>query len=132
MDPRTLVWDQRPYRAAQHATYLYQKLINPAHGQARRPVVNAGVTSRRSCGASRPASLRVGRKGIYIGMFEFICDVVTIPIWITARSYPGFSGSAGLTCFRLALHACEKHVEQHQNRQAICYSRQLVRSVGGW
>jgi len=67
-------------------------------------MVNAGVTSRRSCGASRPASLRVGRKGIYIGMFEFICDVVTIPIRITARSHPGFSGSARLSCFRLALH----------------------------
>ena len=47
--------------------------------------------------------MRAGRKGCYIGMFEFICDVVTIPIWITARSYPGCSGSAGLTCFRLAL-----------------------------
>ena len=47
--------------------------------------------------------MRVGRKGCYIGMFEFICDGVTIPIWITARSYSGFSGSAGLTCFRLAL-----------------------------
>ena len=47
--------------------------------------------------------MQVGRKGCYIGMFEFICDVVTIPIWITASSYPGFSGSAGLTCFRLAL-----------------------------
>jgi hypothetical protein len=51
--------------------------------------------------------LRVDRKGIYIGMFEFVCDVVTIPIWITARSYPGFSGSAGLTCFRLALQHAE-------------------------
>ncbi len=67
-------------------------------------MANAGVTSRCSCGASRPASLRVGRKGIYIGMFEFICDVVTISIWITARSYPGFSGFTGLTYFRLALH----------------------------
>jgi hypothetical protein len=44
-----------------------------------------------------------GRKGSYIGMFAFTCDVVTIPIWITARSQLGFSGSAGLTCFRLAL-----------------------------
>jgi hypothetical protein len=65
---------------------------------------NAGVTIRSSRGASRSAWLRVGRKGIYIGMFEFICDVVIIPIRITARSYPGCSGSAGLTCFRLALH----------------------------
>lgn len=107
MDPRTLIWDQRPYRAAQRATYVYQMLINPAHGQARRPVVNAGVTCRRSCGASRPASLRVGRKGSYIGMFEFICDVVTIPIRIIARSHPGCGGSAGLTCFRLALQHAE-------------------------
>jgi hypothetical protein len=36
-------------------------------------------------------------------MFAFTCDVVTIPIWITARFQLGFSGSAGLTCFRLAL-----------------------------
>jgi hypothetical protein len=43
------------------------------------------------------------RKGSYIGMFAFTCDVVTIPIWITARSQLGFSGSAGLTCFQLAL-----------------------------
>jgi hypothetical protein len=66
--------------------------------------VNAGVTSRCPYGASMPASLRVGRKGSYSGMFEFICDVLTIPIRIIARSYPGSSGSAGLTCFRLALH----------------------------
>ena len=83
--------------------YVHQMLINPAHGQARRPG-QCGVTSRCPYRASRPASLRVGRKGSYSGMFEFICDVVTIPIRITARSYPGFSGSAGLTCFRLALH----------------------------
>ena len=59
------------------------------------------------CGASRPASLRVGRKGSYIGMLEFICDVVTIPIRIIARSHPGCGGSAGLTCFRLALQHAE-------------------------
>jgi hypothetical protein len=47
--------------------------------------------------------LRGGRKGSYIGMFEFTCDVVTIPIRIIARSHPGCGGSAGLTCFRLAL-----------------------------
>jgi hypothetical protein len=36
-------------------------------------------------------------------MFAFTYDVVTIPSWITARSQLGFSGSAGLTRFRLAL-----------------------------
>jgi hypothetical protein len=44
-----------------------------------------------------------GRKGSYIGMFAFTCDLVTIPVWIAARSQLGFSGSAGLTRFRLAL-----------------------------
>jgi hypothetical protein len=107
MDPRTLIWGPTSLAGGPACDVRLSKVINPAHGQARRPVVNAGVTSRRSCGAARPASLRVGRKGIYIGMFEFICDVVTIPIWITARPYPGFSGSAGLTCFRLALQHAE-------------------------
>lgn len=95
-------------------------------------MVNAGVTSRCSCGASRPASLRVGRKGIYIGMFELICDVVTIPIWITARSYPGFSGSAGLTCFRLALqHAKSTSSSTKTSRQFVTHAGWYAKSAVG-
>jgi hypothetical protein len=51
--------------------------------------------------------LRGGWKGSYIGMFEFTCDVVTIPIRIIARSHPGCGGSAGPTCSRLALQHAE-------------------------
>jgi len=83
----------------------------------------------------------VGRKGSYISMFAFTCDVVTIPIWITARSQLGFSGSAGLTCFRLALQHVRstsnstktgKRFVTHASWCATCYSRRLVRNAGGW
>jgi len=40
------------------------------------------MTRRRSCGTG--GLHRRGRKGSYIGMFAFTCDMVPIPIWITA------------------------------------------------
>ena len=76
--------------------------------------------------------LRVGRKGIYIGMFEFICDVVTVPIWITGRSYPGFSGFAGLTCFRLAVHRARSTSSSTKTgRRFVAHASWCAASAGG-
>ena len=65
-------------------------------------------------------------------MFEFICDVVTIPIWITARSYPGFSGSAGLTYFRLALqHAKSTSSSTKTSMRFVTHASQCATPAAG-
>ena len=73
-----------------------------------------------------------GRKGSYIGMFAFTCNVVTIPIWITARSQLGFSGSAGLTCFRLALqHARSTPNSTKTGRRIVTHASWCATSATG-
>ena len=65
-------------------------------------------------------------------MFAFTCDMVTIPIWITARSQLGFSGSAGLTCFRLALQHVRSTSNSAKTGRRFVALTWPVRNAGGW
>jgi len=72
------------------------------------------------------------RKGSHIGMFRFISNMVTIPIGITARPHPGFSGSAGLTWFRLALqHARSTSSGTKTGRRFVTHASWCAMSAAG-